>query len=513
MPKLSSKHENQTTALLGDFTGGLNTAASEEFIEENQLAEVVNMEADMVSRKLYTVLGTKDLCSLDSKYGNIVYSFWDNINNHLLGFTDTGRILEISDDFSSINPIGKLANDDYTNISCVCWENGVLIANGGHIQYAKEQNQNIYQDVNGVPQHVSKGKDYIIENIESSPEKSYGIFARSGRVVVHDGNDNLLYSGVGDETNWKPDPNDPSTALFAEIGYKAGGKIISVTTNSTDIIILKDNGTCYKLSGEYPDWAISEVSRELYCSNVDGSCTLGNGNAMVLGNGILQNISTTQEYGDMKPSQMGQQVAAQIAALPEDTKLKYIASLNQVWFITKTQYVLVYDVGTGGFYQRWFNAPVNDVVSVGQTTYIIRPNKISTIDFNNGYCQDNGEPLIYEARFKTDLSLHNILVKRICVSVTPMIEYYDEADVTFTIGKANLKFPLKRKDNRLVQTIGITQKAKECEEPTIGNIYKAKKSVLVETRKMFRGDRVRLNLNGKGFPFTLNFITYDKVEV
>lgn len=512
--RLSSKHQAQAVTVLTDFTGGLNTAAAEEFIQDNQLSEVFNMEADMISKKLSTVLGTKDVMNCD-QFGHIIYGFWDNINSHMLLFTDEGDILSCDENFDNLENIGKLDNDNYEDIKAVCWEDGVLVANGGKIQYIKPTDatsKRLIQDEDGQWKYEDYFR-YSVDTIENSPSSSYGIFIRSGRVVVHDGDDNLLYSGTGDENFWEQDPNDPSAALFAEIGYKAGGKIVGVTPNSTDILILKDNGLCYKLSGEYPDWKISEVSRELYCSNVDSSCSLGDGNAMVLGNGILQNVSTTQDYGDMKPSQMGQQIPLQIASLPENTKLRYLASLNQVWFVTGTQYVLVFDVGTGSFYQRWFNKNVRDVINVKQKAYLLRDDRISVLDFNDGYLQDCGEPLIYQARFKTELNTHDTLVKTEGVSVTPLVKFYDKADVIFSIGKVDLNFPLKRSGDKLVQTIGETQRAIEPSNIPLDERYYPKKTVYLKARKMFRGDRVRLFLSGKGFPFTLNFITYEKVEV
>lgn len=502
MPKLSTKHQNQTAAMIGDFTGGLNTSVAEEFIEDNQLAECINFEVDFISKKLTTVLGTKDLMST-ADYGEIVYSYWDNINNGLVAVTYEGDVLSISKDFSETIVLGQLTGTP-DKITMCCWEDGVLIASGGKLQYAAKMSRNNPEWV------MTDAVLYELKTLDTSPEQCFNVFIRSGRVLLNDKSE-LLYSGVGDEENWEQDANDPSAALFLEVGYKAGGNIVSVVPNSKDILIVKDNGLCFRIEGEYPDWKISEVSRELYCANKDSSCDIGNGTTIVLGNGLLQAVVTTQDYGDMKPSQIGQQVAMQIANLPKNTKLKYIPSLNQVWFITRTGYVLTYDVSTQSFYQRMFNAPVLDAISVGQTTYLVRKDRISVLDFNNGYIQDYGKPLTYRARFKTDLSLHQYLVKTEGFNITPLVKYHQRPDVTLEIGKVKILFPEKVQGDKLKQTVSEHQTAKDIEYEFDNMIHN--RAVLTKTRKMFRDDRVRILLTGTSFPFILNFITYEKVEV
>lgn len=517
MPRLSAKHQNQQAVVLGDFTGGLNTAAAEEFIGDNQLAEVVNMEADVISKKLSTVMGTIDVYRNDDK--EFVFTFWDNINQQLILCDDGGTLYTGDENFENIEEIGDIEGDP-KDLSAANWERGVLLAGGRHLNYFYQEGEK--------PEEVKK----FLKVIKTSPEHCRCVFIRSGRVIVINDGDELLFSAVGREglredgsddietvdgqevTAWTQDPNDPSAALFAEIGYKAGGKLISACPSSTDILLMKDNGLCYKLNGEYPDWKISEVSRELYCKNVNGSCSLGTGKALVLGNGILSAVDTTQEYGDMKPAQMGQQIPMQIAQLPENTKLRYIASLNQVWFITNSPYVLVYSVDTNSFYQRWFNSTVKEVVGVNQKTYILKDNAVSVLDFNGGKLEDNGQPLVFKARFRTELSSRQVLVKTESVSVTPWVKEYDRPDVTFHIAKVNIPFPRKKIDDELVQTIGPTQFGKEpASYGEIDESYFQRKTVTTRLRQLYRGDRVRISLEGKGFPFTLNYITYEKVEV
>lgn len=59
--RLSTKHANQQSVMLQDFTGGLNVSCTENLIADNELVEVVNMEIDSNSKLLRTVQGTDTL--------------------------------------------------------------------------------------------------------------------------------------------------------------------------------------------------------------------------------------------------------------------------------------------------------------------------------------------------------------------------------------------------------------------------------------------------------------------
>ena len=311
--KPATKHPDQQTVMLSDFSGGLNTSVTDELISEKQLWKVANMEVDENNGVLRTVKGTTEL--FDFTDANVAFKAmaYDVINKVVLLF---GRDKSIRAYFLKENTtrtIGTLDGD--SEIVTTPWEDGLLIASGGYLQYAR------FPEGDTTKLYT----DYFVGTInegEDVPKVCKGVFVRSGRVLTFDAEDTLLYSGVGDETNWTQDTNDPSASLFVQIGYKVGGKIIGIINLSTDLLIIKDNGMVFRLRNEYPDWQISELGRNIYCKGPAAFCALGNA-VLMAGSTSLQEIQTTQDYGDMRPQEMGGQVRNEIKTLSPDVKVRF----------------------------------------------------------------------------------------------------------------------------------------------------------------------------------------------
>ena len=196
----STKHQNQQPVMLADFSGGLNTSASDEMIAPNQMSFLCNMEIDNAG-KLRTVRGTNDILDVSQFItSDIKAAAWDDINKVLLLFCKDGNSYAMMDDLQFIH-IGELNGDE--EVITANWEDGVLVASGGYLQYIK------YVGASD-PEEDQTAVVYKMNTIIQSPPDSRGVYVRSGRVFVFDGDDNLLYSAVGDETNWTQDSNDPS---------------------------------------------------------------------------------------------------------------------------------------------------------------------------------------------------------------------------------------------------------------------------------------------------------------
>lgn len=504
--RLSTKHANQQSVMLQDFTGGLNVSCTENLIADNELAEVINMEIDSNSKLLRTVQGT------DTLYTTTEYTFksaaFDILNSALILFTEDNKILATKD-FFEVKEVGTLTGTG--EVITAMWEDGLLIASGGKLQYVKGTEN--------------------IETIETSPEHCNGVYIRSGRVLVFDDTDQVLFSGVGDETNWTQDTNDPSSSLFAQIGYKVGGHIMGMVNMSKDILFIKSNGMVFRLENEYPDWRISELGRNIFCKGTASYCNMVN-SVLIMSDISLQNIQTTQEYGDMKPTNIGSKVASKIANLPSDTKLRYVPPLNQVWCIGENGYVLVLDCNTNAFFQRQFNDVAVDVLSINNDVYVIKENAICKLNADS-FC-DNNEPLIFKVRMKTHTSNYEYLIKKIILCVTPL-EYKNTSNAHFDIGK--IKFPLPT----LVSSsylYGNKRKIFDNDEPLAyrnnKNIYvpytdnqydgydsvydnkneiNALQSIRKIKRVVCRLPDIRISGVGVGGAFILNYINIDIVEV
>ena len=511
----STKHKNQQPRMLADFSGGLNTSVSDEAIAENQMSYLVNLEIDKAG-KLRTVQGTIDLAVFadDSALSDdIKAAAWDDINDILLLFCKDKAVYAMDSD-RNVSHIGTLTGDE--EVITVNWEDGILVASGGHLQYAK------YVETTGTDIGTEIG-EYQLTTISQSPADSRGVYVRSGRVFVFDGEDNLLYSAVGDEENWEQDTNDPSAAIFTQIGYKVGGRIIGLINLQSYVLIIKDNGKIFRLENEFPDWQIKEVTSNGMCKGKASYASVGN-NVYILGESTLQQISPTDDFGNMPINYVGKQVDNEIANLPPKTKMRFNTDLNQLWFVTNSQWVLVFDCNTQTFFQRYFNSDVVDMVG----NMVIKRDKVSQLSDAEEIMQDDGESLEYRARFKTEMGYHDILVKKVDLSIMPLVDFYTAAQARVMVGKVVVPFPdrtVAEYDGDRKRTVGVTNESIEPAYTPIDDIHDTAdvflneenvyhgKSVHYKKRQVYRDHMMQVLLSGSGFPFILNFISYDRVEV
>lgn len=511
--QLSTKHQNQQQVEFYDFTGGLNTSTTEEQIAENQLAKSVNFEVQATTGLLKTVDGTKKLYRLpiDSDF-KLISAEYDVLNKHIVLFADNGTVLTTKLDFKKVLHIGRLSSN-LVPITTV-WEDGLIVASGGYLQYIA---------------------GYQMKTIDTSPNICKGCYVRSGRILAFD--DELVqYSGVGDENNWTRDSNDPSSSLFVEAGYKAGGKIIGMVNMSSDILIIKDNGMLFRLEGEFPEWRIHEVGRNVECRSRNAYCNVLS-NTFILGSERLQVIMTTNEYGSMKPADIAQNVTKEIKKLSNNARLRYVAPLNQMWIIDSTKDVLIYDLKTQSFFKRRFNAVVVDALSIDENVYIIKTDGVDIID-EYSY-KDEGSPIEYELQLKTHISHYDYLVKRVVLACTGFAE--SATNATLYIGRTikvpipvqyiyglnsvvydnnnyvyfNQDYVYKNTFNSIVYT--------NQEKYVFGNleyvfdnndfILDFYSYAISDKRIRYRDKAIRIKLNGAGCKFILNKLKLDIVEV
>ena len=385
--RLGVKHEKQQPIVRADFSGGLNTSANVDGIAENQLSVALNVEIDQATRRLRTVAGTIDLL----KFTDIFAAAYDEINHALLLVTRDRRVYAVDEFTGEIaGSFGTLSGSLYP--ICAAWEDGLLIASGGRLQYFN-------------------GSQLLTIN---SPVAT-SVYVRAGRILVTDDN-NVRYSGVGDETNWTEDSNDDSSSKFVEAGYKDGGKLIAMTNLSSDVILIKNNHRVYRLNGEFPNWSIVEISRNVEVSGRLGVCSIAD-SVFVLGRNEVQNIQTTNAYGDMKPQNIATLITKEIQQLPADTKLRYVPPLSQIWAIAGKN-VLMFDLTTNSWYKREFNSAVVDVLSIGDAVIVVKGDRVSRLDNSTFY--DAGAPLNWKWQGQRLTSQHDYLLKRTQVSVTPL---------------------------------------------------------------------------------------------
>lgn len=500
--RLSAKHSNQQTVEYRDFTGGLNTTNAIEMIEMNELNRCVNFE--LMGNLLRTVSGTKDIYRTDSLH--FTDMFFDTINGLLLLCTKDRHVYTLMTDGTQLTDRGTLTGKVTPGFAS--WEDGVLIASGGKLQYWN-------------------GAELVA--IEASPDVCNGVFVSHGRVIVYY-DDVIHYSAVGDETNWTEDSNDDSSSKWLQVGYKDGGKITAVVNLSADIIAFKSNNTAFHIAGQYPDWAQREISRNISSRSWRTAISLTN-SAIVLGENSLQAIATTDDYGEIKATDLGTKVQDNIKALPSGMKLRYVAPLNQIWLISGERRFLFMDVARGAFFMREYNSPAVDVCYRRETVFVLKENAVCYLD-NGMDIHDDGEPLRWEMYCKTIVSYNDYLVKRGRIDITPLFQTY--AYVNYYVGHV-LYSELVPKEALQIwhDYTQIYHSKRGIKGKPIANIYtngdeiydndyeiygnttylKSTAYVRQSKRQLDRHKAIKTYGKGSGGRFILNLISYDVAEV
>lgn len=504
--KLTNKHQNPSPVLItrADFSGGLNTSTNADGIAENQLLTAENVEVERNSGRLKTVAGTVDIFL--SNY-IITAAMYDEINKvMLLVFTDKSvHIFNLLTGIVS-GSIGVLSGNLYP--VCESWEDGLLIATGGKLQY-----------FNGT----------TLQTISGSSDSNF-VYTRASRVLTTSPDNFIRYSAVGDETNWMENTGDMSTSKFVEVGYKDGGQIVGMVNLSQDILIVKNNRRVYRLSGEFPDWTINEVSRNVECSGRLSFCAVAD-SVFILGKNEMQVMQTTQSYGDVKPQNVANLVVSEVQKLPENAIVRYVPPLNQVWCIGYGGSVLMYDLNVSAWYKRKFNTTITDVISVGDEIFVIRADRISRLD--EGSFFDCGMAMQWKFQAQRLISQKAYLLKRSQISIIPYSQLLYTGQIS--IGAVRLGFPIPARNIRIYKNTSRIYKnhTKICLSarrrftymkqdliydnltPIHGNITKifSRPTVLKESRNIFRSKFLDIIGRGSGGGFLLNGITFEIVEV
>lgn len=504
--KLSTKHANQQLVEYKDFTGGINTANAIEMIQPNELQECINFE--LMGNLLRTVSGTKDIYTTDTLH--FTDMFYDSINNLLL-VCDSGHkiytfVIPGGSSTAKLTEIGTLTGT--VTPAFTAWEDGVLIASGAKLQYWN-------------------GKELI--TLDKSPDVCNGVFTSHGRVIVYY-DDIVFYSAVGDETNWTEDTNDDSSAKWLQVGYKDGGRLTSVVNLSDDIIAFKNNNTAFHIAGQYPNWAQKEISRNITNRNYRTAIALTN-SAIVLGEDSLHALTTTDDYGEIKATDLAAKVQDNIKILPANIKVRYIAPLHQVWLISGEDDFYFFDVANGAFFKREYNTPALDACYYKDNVFVLKDNAICYLDSGSNM-YDAGKTLRWKFNAKTLVSYNDYLVKRVRVDITPYFQNY--ADVRFWVGHVLLSELVPKEALQIYHDYTqLYHSKRDVKSSAIADIYSNGDEVYDNDEEIYHNDTylktlaylrqtkrqvdrhkaIKVHGKGHGGRFILNLINFDLVEV
>ena len=339
-------------------------------------------------------------------------------------------------------------NDELNRIERTYWINLEIVNYEFGNKYVKNQNAVL---INGV---YFLCKNTHIAN--TAPSICNGVFIKNGRVYVwHEYT--LQCSSVGDVLDWNDSSDIDSSSKSIDIGYKEGEKeqayIAGACALSSDVVIIKNDGKVYRLAGNYPDWELKEVARNITCLNPECYVAVQD-NVFITGREGIFALQTTTDYGDVQPTNIANGIVSLLGILSiEKSYMRFIPSLNQIWIAGQDNRFICYDLTFKAFFQRRFNSSVNDVCHYKSYCLLARNHKITElmegIYHDEMYSSDESEMEWY-VEGKSHTSLYDFLLKRIRIGYVPLIDTFTTAELITAKDKIHVGLPGARITSTLI---------------------------------------------------------------
>lgn len=382
------------------FNGGLNLSVPPESLQKNELKEAVNVSFSPVTgamtvrgglfliRDIVTASPVKSVEQLPGLQGFIA--------------ARENREAKIVTRYSS-EYAGVLTGDGA--ISVCEWDGDYLVASGGKLQRLPR-------------------RSLTLETIEGSPEKCRAVFVREGRAGVVNGDSEIRFSAVGDCGSWTNNPDDDSTAQYVEIGYKDGMSIDAVIPLSRDLIIFKspdrepDKGTIFRLTGEFPDWAVIEAAHNTGTFSQRSIQAVGNDVYFATVAGIAS-LSAVTSYGEIQASWPDRKVSAVLSRiLSKDAEMWNIPAKSQLWVKPQrlSREVWVLDCAAGIWTTYEFSGEVIYAGSSDDDTYVITGGKVCSLIDSKVKDDIGGAAVCGRLRLGTLITGNQALIRRGMVS-------------------------------------------------------------------------------------------------
>lgn len=381
MPVQNTKHPAQFTIGMGNIMGGLCLIANPESIPDGTLAQFDNWEYG-------TLLNQPQVCpGVVAQYDMATDAetlFYDEV--HAIWYCSTGTSL-YSTDLTTKTLLGTLTGA-YRPIYAL-YDDVVLVASGGQIQ------------------KITSGT--TLATVAGSPLSHY-VAHNNGRVEAFNINSDVKnYSAIGDYNGWTNNPSDISSAQYVDIGYKDASQIACSIKLSTDSLVIKTNGSIYRISNENDFTNISclPAAQRTGAFNHYSSLALMN-RAFFVGYEGFNSLSTTDAYGGVKvddPSPGYMINGWYVNNVDVNARVWHVSARKQIWCKTNNQNeVLIYHYNLNAWSKRQFKYPINDVVVKGFDVYIAYGTKIAKLD--DGIDTDDGSHYVATLASKRYLPKH-----------------------------------------------------------------------------------------------------------
>ena len=443
MAEVSSKHlygngqSREKREFYPTFDGGLNLSVPNESLPKNELKEALNVEFSPSTGALTVRGGLVWSGRFDDEVDFVVPVH--GRKGFLVRKKGTKTVYYFQ--WNYIWPVsGELTGTG--DLVLTAWDDEYLVASGGRLQ-----------------KFITTGQPRL-ETISGSLDNCRSVFVRNGRVGVVYGDDTLAFSYLGDCDTWPTlnsdgdivtNDNDPAGPQYVDIGYHDGMNIQCVIPLSKDLIIFKtpqkepDKGTIWRLTGDFPDWAVLEVAHNTGTFSSRSIQSVGNDVFYLTVSG-LASLSSVTSYGEIKTQWLDRKVNhALTSVIDETSQLWNIPVKQQLWVLPSDDedIIWVFDYARGIWTQFEFpKRPVYAVgvdnalyVFIGRDLYNVNPGYFSDEmkDSDNNFVRTD---IVAKLRLGTLLSGWQTLIKGAYASFI----VYPKCSAELRLGKFKMDF-------------------------------------------------------------------------
>lgn len=409
------KH-NARPLVFNDFSGGINVMSEGDLIAMNEMQECQNFYFLGYQRSLTARGGlSKPLVTFPE---DILGTYYDIDSNIFLVFLRDGSIYQVPTLHVAPVKVGKLTGDKRP--ICAKFQNRIWIASGDKLQFYNFAEENSVQI-------VSKGPVCDL------------IFDRGARLcAVRTGTDRVLLSAVGDGETWNTDDNDASTGAWIDVGYGDSADIIAVVPLATDLLILKNNGMIYQLTGdkEVSSWMIYRVATQTDPVGRNAAEAVGNDVVFVSRQG-MKTMSTTMDYGNIAQGDLGEKWNILVTSGLYEPALFHLRRRKLLLIQPKEKRgaVIAYNYAVRAATTLKFTVPVTAVNETMDSVVVASGKALYEMDEEN--LNDGDTPIEFRLRPKDLISTEKILVR----SVDSSMAATQAGDVRIEIDNMFLKMP------------------------------------------------------------------------
>ena len=320
-------------------------------------------------------------------------------------------------------------------------------------------------------------------------------------------------SAVGDEEGWTDDSGDDSTSKWIDIGYKEGENeqayITGACALSSDIVIIKNDGKVYRLAGEYPDWSLKEIARNITCINTQCYTAVQDG-VFIVGREGMFLLQTTVDYGDVRPTNVASGIIGLLGILSvEKSYVEFLPARNQIWIAGYENRFICFDLTFKAFFQRKFNSAVNAICPYKDYFMLSRAHKVvELVDgiYHDEMYSDDESEMEWLVIAKSHTSFYDFLLKRIRLVYVPLLSDFTSAELVTAEGRIKIDIAEAREKASEI----VTDKTLIVDD----NRYLFPMNTQFTTRWMvYRNRAFGMMLQGKGSAIMINKIDSAIAEV